>query len=54
LSTIYGCVYSISGVTEVTTLELSTDGGSTFGTENVTIPIYGAAVCDEVLVEVVA
>lgn len=53
LSTIYGCIYSIPGVSEVSTLELSTDG-STFGTSNIVIPIYGAAVCDEVLVEVVA
>ncbi len=53
LSTLYGCIYSVPGVNEVSTLELSTDG-NTFGTANVTIPIYGAAVCDEVLVEVVA
>lgn len=54
LSSIYGHIYSVSGVAEVVTLELSTDGGSTYSTNNVTVPEYGVAVCANVHVEVVA
>lgn len=53
LSTIYGHIYSVSGVQEVTALELSTDGGSTYGTGNVSVPDYGIVVCADVIVEVV-
>lgn len=53
LSSIYGHIYSVTGVTEVTTLELSTNGGSSFSTNNVTVPQYGVAVCKNVTVEVV-
>lgn len=53
LSTIYGHIYSVLGVQEVTTLELSTDGGSTYSTGNVSVPKYGIAVCADVIVEVV-
>ena len=54
LSTLYGHIYSIPGVAEVTTLELSTDGGDSYSTENVNVPQYGVAVCAAVNVEVVA
>jgi uncharacterized phage protein gp47/JayE len=54
LSTIYGHIYSVAGVSEVTTLQLSTDGGSTYTTENVAVPKYGVAVCANAHVEVVA
>lgn len=54
LSSIYGYIYSVPGVKEVTSLKLSTDGGSTFGTGNVSVPGYGVTVCEDVLVEVIA
>lgn len=54
LSSIYGHIYSVTGVAEVTTLELSTDGGSSYGTGNVAVPAYGVATCANVHVEVVA
>lgn len=50
LSSIYGHIYGIAGVTEVTTLELSTDGGSTFAAANVDIATYSLAVCASVQV----
>ena len=54
LSSIYGHIYSVTGVAEVTTLELSTDGGSSYSTGNVAVPAYGVATCANVHVEVVA
>lgn len=54
LSTLYGHIYGVSGVSEVVTLEQSTDGGSTYSASNVTVPAYGVAVCADVNVEVVA
>jgi len=54
LSAIYGHIYGVTGVQEVTTLELSTDGGSSYGTSNVAVPEYGIAICAGVLVEVTA
>ena len=48
LSSIYGHIYGVAGVTEVTTLELSTDGGSTFSAANVEVSKYSLAVCDSV------
>lgn len=53
LSTIYGHIYGVAGVAEVTTLELSTDGGSSYGTGNVSVNEYGIAICADVHVEVV-
>lgn len=52
LSTLYGYVYAVPGVVEVTSIQLSTDGGGTYSTGNVNVPIYGVAVCAGVLVEV--
>lgn len=52
LSSIYGHIYAVAGVTEVTKLELSTDGGNTYSTNNVAVPEYGVAVCANVHVEV--
>lgn len=54
LSAIYGHIYSVTGVREVTTLEVSMDGGSTYSTNNVVIPEYGIALCAGVQVEVIA
>lgn len=54
LSSIYGYIYSVTGVKEVTTLELSTDGGSSYSTANVGVPEHGIAVCSRVVVEVEA
>ena len=54
LSAIYGHIYSIAGVLEVSSLELSTDGGSSYSTANVTVPKYGVIVCSDVTVEVTA
>lgn len=54
LSSVYGHIYSVTGVSEVTTLELSTDGGNSYSTANVIVPEYGVATCANVHVEVVA
>lgn len=56
LSSIYGHIYGIPGVVEVTSLELSTDGGSTFSTGNVKVAQFELAVCSTVslTVEVVS
>ena len=51
-SAIYGHIYSVTGVQEVSALELSTNGGSSYGTGNVTVPEYGVIVCGNVIVEV--
>ena len=53
LSTLYGYIYQTAGVVEVASLELSTDGGVSYGTANVNVPKYGVCVCSEVNVEVV-
>lgn len=53
LSTLYGHIYAVPGVAEVTTLELSTNGGASYDTSNVAVPQYGVAVCSDVNVEVV-
>lgn len=50
-SALYGYIYSVPGVAEVVTLEISTDG-STYGTSNVVVPTYGVAICAAVNVEV--
>ena len=52
LSSIYGHIYSVDGVSEVTTLELSTDGGGTYSAANVTVHEYGVIICEGVTVEV--
>jgi len=52
LSTLYGYIYSVPGVTEVTTLKLSTNGGA-YSTDNITVPQYGTVVCAGVALEVV-
>lgn len=54
LNTIYSHIYKITGVSEVITLERSTDGGATYNTENVSIPQFGVALCAGVDVEVTA
>lgn len=54
LSSLYGHIYSVQGVQEVTSLQLSTDGGTSYSTDNVTVPSYGVAVCANVIVEVEA
>ena len=53
-STLYGYIYNVPGVTEVVSLELSTDGGSSYKTANVNIQQYGVAMCGDVHVEVLA
>ncbi len=52
LSSIYGHIYSVTGVTEVTTLQLSTDGAS-YSSGNITVPKYAAVICAGVSVEAV-
>ena len=52
LNGLYTPIYAVAGVSEVVTLELSTDGGSSFSTGNVTVPAYGSVVCSSVTVEV--
>ena len=53
-SSLYGYIYKVPGVTEVTVLELSTDGGSSYGTSNISVPKYGIATCAGVTAEVVS
>lgn len=52
-SSLYGHIYDVAGVQEVTSLSLSTNGGTSYSTNNVTVPQYGVAVCGDVHVEVV-
>lgn len=54
LSSLYVPVYGVQGVTEVVSLEVSTDGGGSYGANNIPVPQYGVAVCAAVNVEVVA
>lgn len=53
-SLLYGHIYGVSGVTEVATLEVSTDGGASYSSATVAVPQYGVAVCAAVHVEVIA
>lgn len=53
-TTIYGHIYQIPGIAEVTTLELSTDGGTSYSTANIEVPKYGLTQCEAVNVEVTA
>lgn len=52
LSSLYGHIYGVTGVAEVTSLQVSTDGGSTYSASNVAIAQYGVATCAAVQVEV--
>jgi len=54
LNTIYKYIYAVPGVVECTSLELSSDGGSTYSEANVYVPQYGVAVSSGVSVEVSA
>lgn len=45
LSSIYGHIYGVAGVAEVTSLELSTDDGDTFSAANVPVSQFELAVC---------
>lgn len=53
LSALYGYIYGVPGVTEVASLELSTNGGASYSTSNVTVPQYGVAICAAVHTEVI-
>lgn len=52
LSTLYGCAYRVGGVPEVTVLEVSTDGGETYSSNNVILSDFEIAICSGVTVEV--
>lgn len=52
LNTLYSHIYKVTGVSEVVTLERSTDDGATYSSSNVTIPQFGVALCAGVDVEV--
>lgn len=54
LNTLYASVYKVPGVVEVVSLEVSTNGGTSYNTNNIAVPRYGVAVCAAVNVEVVA
>ena len=54
LSTLYAQIYSVTGVVEATSLQLSTNGGTSYSSANVSVPKYGVVVCDGVEVEVVS
>ena len=51
-SSLYGYIYSVEGVTEVTELTLKVEGGT--ATDKIIIPAYGVANCGEVTLERVA
>lgn len=51
LTTLYGYIYAVPGVLEVTALTASTDGEQ-YSTDNIKVPVYGIAVCADVSVEV--
>ena len=53
LSALYGYIHDVVGVTEVTELTLSTNGGSSYNASNVTVPAYNAVVCGGVNVEAI-
>ena len=49
LSKLYGEIYKVPGVVDVTSIQASTDGGTTYGADNVAVPRYGVAVCEYVI-----
>lgn len=51
-TSLYGYIYKVEGVAEVTTLEISTDDGASYGSSNVDVPQFGVALCAGVDVEV--
>ena len=52
LSTLYGPIHGVPGVAEVTSLQLSTDGGASYNAANIAVEQYGVAICAAVHVEV--
>ena len=52
MSSIYGHIYSVTGVKEVTVLQLSKDNGTSYSTANVEVSNSAVAVCSGVTVEV--
>lgn len=54
LSSLYGQIHAVTGVTEVTELTLSKDGGATYSADNIDAEIYQIARCVAVNIEVVA
>ena len=51
-SSLYGHIYGVTGVQEVTDLVLSTDGGETYGNASVDVFEYAIVICERVDVEV--
>lgn len=51
LSALYSQIYSVTGVEEAYSIKQSTDGGGTYGLDNVEISEYETAICDTVEVE---
>lgn len=49
-TSLYCCIYGVPGVADVSALELSTDGGRTYAEKNISVPKYGAAVCQNVFI----
>lgn len=45
LSTLYGCAYKVGGVPEVTSIEVSTDGGASYSINNVTVSEHNIIIC---------
>lgn len=52
MSSIYAPLYGVTGVAEVYSLELSTDGGSSYTSANVNVSQFELAVCKDVLLDV--
>lgn len=53
LSSLYGHIHNVQGVTEVVELKLSTDNGITYIADNITVLPYNAVVCGDVKIEVI-
>lgn len=52
LSTLYGYIYDVKGVTEVTSLSISTDGGKSYQTTNLDVDDWESIRCTNVVTEV--
>lgn len=51
---LYSCIYAVTGVKKVTSLQVSTNGGTSYTTDDIAITQYQNAVCESVTVEEVS
>lgn len=48
---LYSCIYGVKGVKKVTSLQVSTNGGTSYTTDDIAINQYQTAVCADVIIE---